>query len=404
MGAFEQSKFAMPTGACYEAGAIKVLTPDLVLQDMPFSRASLAQRMAKNGFYQYENNNVPRFDYSRGLCPSLMIERESENHLIYSREYQNAAWTKGGATASDNSAIGLSGGMTASTLTEDTSNGGHFAFQLLTIMDSPDTPAVISVPAAFAGRRIQVTNSYNGDFATFDLSSGTIEDGVGIIDPIPGFDGFYRCSIITTTNGSGQIGLTLYLADNTNDITYIGDGASGVIIDDSQIEFGTYPTSIIHTESASVVRNQDIAYKLIDNSPAVSLVFEVSEKNFDLDGVIISLSNSSPEFMVLRANGDELTLRFFDGVNDDIFVLPFVFNNGDHKIGISYTGTDVMIAMDGTVEYLTLVNTGPYTTFDRLDIGSISGDPATYPIYTQMKNLIYFEEALTDTQLIEYTQ
>ena len=83
--------------------------------DFAFNRASSATRINKDGLIETVASNVPRLDYSDGSCPSLLLEPQRTNNILYSESLSPSDWVKfnaGSATTpivTDNYAISPSG-------------------------------------------------------------------------------------------------------------------------------------------------------------------------------------------------------------------------------------------------------------------------------------------------------
>ena len=73
---------------------------------------------AKPYFPTTDRGNVPRLTYQNGGggCPSLLLEKQSTNVILYSEQFDNAAWIKSNSTISANTTISPDGTQNASTL------------------------------------------------------------------------------------------------------------------------------------------------------------------------------------------------------------------------------------------------------------------------------------------------
>ena len=84
-----------------------------------FTRASSATRTNSDGLVELVSSNTPRFDYSpAGVPKGLLIEEQRTNLLLYSEQFDNAAWGKNaGATVSANISQAPDGVLSADALT-----------------------------------------------------------------------------------------------------------------------------------------------------------------------------------------------------------------------------------------------------------------------------------------------
>ena len=83
------SLLLIPTG--YKSQKVYSIFPTDGVGDFDFSRSSSATRIAKNGLITTVAANLPRLEYPfiDGVvngCPSLILEPESRNIVIYSQE------------------------------------------------------------------------------------------------------------------------------------------------------------------------------------------------------------------------------------------------------------------------------------------------------------------------------
>ena len=60
----------VPSG--YKAGTAYGVLPNVANADLDFVRGSAGTRTNKDGLLESMGNNVPRLDYTDGLCPSLL--------------------------------------------------------------------------------------------------------------------------------------------------------------------------------------------------------------------------------------------------------------------------------------------------------------------------------------------
>jgi hypothetical protein len=217
----------------------------------------------------------PRITFARASTATYYSgkteAKTNENLLIYSQEFDNAAWTKTNVTVTPNATTAPDGTTTADAIFETANTAIHRIYQGLTTRNGIH---VASVYVKANGRNWFYINR-NYEFAEhycfFDLENGV----VGTVDPIFTAsienvgDGWYRCTAI------GQTGLVTYeanygTAEADNTPSFLGDITKGVFLWGAQFEFresvGPYtPTTdqpitlyqyqpLLQTASANVAR------------------------------------------------------------------------------------------------------------------------------------------------------
>lgn len=196
-------------------------------QLIDFTRTSSATFVGSNGLIQ----NTPA----------------SANLLLWTQEFDTAAWTKTAATVTANSTTAPDGTATADTLVETTAGGtGHWAFQ------SPTTTAAahtFSVYMKGAGRtwgllRIR-DSSVNDRYAWFNLATGvvgTVQANLTASISSAG-GGWYRCSITVSAALAGSNPCVVGSANADNSFSYTGDGTSGIFLWGARLETGSTATT-----------------------------------------------------------------------------------------------------------------------------------------------------------------
>jgi hypothetical protein len=210
-------------------------------------------------------NSAPRFDHNplTGECLGLLVEEQRQNLLLRSEEFDNASWTKTGATVSTDSAAGPSGTTTADKLVEAAGGTTHLVAQQVAVTSA--TVYTLSVFAKAAERsRVALYFGGAGGAAQgiiVNLSTGAFAANIVAaptsytITPFP--NGWYRISITATSTGTAA-SYAVYVCDNTNAFSYSGDGTSGIHLWGAQLEAGAFPTSYIKTEGTAATRTADV--------------------------------------------------------------------------------------------------------------------------------------------------
>jgi hypothetical protein len=350
--------------------------------------------------------NIPRLDYSNGTCPSLLVEPQRTNLLTYSSSFDNAAWTKVQTTTSANVAVSPSGIQDADKLIPNTTSNIHYTFQSIS-----DTIAAwtFSIYAKADGYNRIILNAYNTNFVGFNLTTGTIESTLGIGVTSANIEdagnGWYRCSITSTSTSSG-VAMTMsvfnsaYTNGNVNPI-FSGNGTDGVLVWGAQFESGSYPTSYIPTTSASVTRNADVISKtgissLIGQTEGTLYVDVDFKINSGEVGIFTEVTNgTSGQRVLIYYIGADILCYANTGVFS--FTQP---SNGRLKIAFGYKSGSSVLYINGV-----LINSSTaslsYSSLSQFNLG------CNYQ-YGQVTSQPYnaaalWKTRLTNTQLAQLT-
>lgn len=219
----------------------------------------------------------PRFDYdpSTLAAKGLLIEESRANLVTYSADF-GTSYTLGGLLAFGsgstlNAAVAPDGVALADLITEDTTNGFHRIYKLI----SPTTANTAYSYSLYAkqasGSRLLFINLTAGSdtlYAYVNLSSGLVTNsgatGTGslssaTVDSVG--NGYYRIKIVGIVSTTATGFYTQLVLSNVNTgssmPSYVGDGVSGVYLWGAQLEAGSFATSYIPTVAASVTRVAD---------------------------------------------------------------------------------------------------------------------------------------------------
>ena len=271
--------------------------------------------------------NLARVDYD-GTASSLLAEPQRTNLITYSSDFSNAIWTKSGSSVTLNATTSPDGTINADKLVEDTSTGGH---QIQSITSSSNsTIYTTSVFVKYAGREwIRFTDAQSSNrihFNTLTGVFGTVSGTVIDYNKTALENGWYKLSL-TTTSVATAYTPRIALAEADNDVSYTGDGVSGVYIYGCSLEEGSYATSYIPTSGSTVTRNQDIFTRdgigsLINSTEGVLFV-EMAALSLlsDVSRVIMLTSSDGLNYVNIyfQSNGKLTVYNNVNGVNTVLF-------------------------------------------------------------------------------------
>jgi hypothetical protein len=211
----------------------------------------------------------PRYDYDPSVTPAtprgMLIEEQRVNLITQSNDLTSFLLTPAtGLTSNLTSGIAPDGTNTARLLTNTTTTEQHRLYRDVTTVN-----AITYTYSVYAKRNnadwIQISFFRGASataFANFDLSSGAkgTEGGGGTGTIVPVGNGWYRCTLTATAEGTGS-NVQLYVLEQNSLIanpTTTGTG-KGLYVWGAQLEAGSFATSYIPTTTASVTRAADVA-------------------------------------------------------------------------------------------------------------------------------------------------
>jgi hypothetical protein len=424
MSKYDNAGLAMiPSG--YKASKVYSVIPNTADGDFDFSRASTATRVNKDGLIETASSNVPRLDYPliEGVvqdCPALLLELQRTNLVHYSEDFSNAYWSK-------------------------------------SISDSTPVPIVtpnyaISPDGTQNAERVQLTLPTNNEFAVVRRSGINPNATVGST--------IYQSIYLKATDIS-QVGkkVDVYIYDTTNSsyrrifnhvltndweriesnnlisfgltstsVEYVfgkaranatgQDGTTGTITSEAatdflvwgaQLEQGSYPTSYIPTSGSTVTRAAEIC-----NGAGTSDTFNASEGVLFVEMAALGREKSLFELISLSdgTTTNRMYLGFASGTNKLIWLYganvftgetTSIETTNNNKIAFKFKDNDFAIWVNGVeIDSQLSGSTFSSNTFNTMGFDSGSGSSTTR-LYANLKQLMTFNKALTDSELEDLT-
>jgi len=375
--------------------------------DFTFDRNSTATRVNKEGLIETVAIDTPRLDYPLidGVVqsePALLLEPARTNSITYSEDFSQTYWTKTISTITSNVAISPNGSLNADKLIPSASNDIHKI-----------------------GRNVgSVTGDYTfsifakkGEYKNILLWDDNLSEGIGInLDDLSVFrnvgnegykienygNGWVRISLIL--NYSAQaIRYSIYLYDNSNELTFTGNGTDGLYIWGAMVEQGSYPTSYIPTSGSAVTRSAETANGAgtsddFNDSEGV-LYAEIAALADDQTRRHISISDGSAANAVrFHYHDDSNSIRFQVRESGSIAAsVSFTVNDVKtfHKVALFYKENDVKFFIDG-------IKVGTDTTATMpTGLSKLAFNQGTMNqfFYGRTKEVATFKTALTDSEL-----
>ena len=360
--------------------------------DFDHTRASSATRVNKDGLIESVASGVPRLDYPLigGVvqnCPALLLEPLRRN-LFTDSDLSGLSPTTSGDGVATNTV--LSNGLTGKKI--DITSSGRVFYSITTTCVIGTQYTVSCYVEDFVGETesnfIDVTvGGGSEDFSTSLITNGRMQ------------------GTFTATATSVQI--RIGIGTTTTRTGTKSAKIAGIQLEDSGSgSDATYATSLIPTSGTIITRSADEC-----NSAGTTAEFNDSEGV--LFAEIAALSNSGGRRRMGFSDGgssDRVIIGFTENANQ---IQAFTSNNGTqanmtyytsdvldfNKIAIKYKANDFALWVNGTEVGTDTSGTAPSGLNEALfDDGAGNDD-----FYGKVKQLIVFNEALTDAELATLT-
>ncbi len=420
MSLYDKASIAMiPSG--YKASTLYSVIPANGNGDFSHIRGNTdATRVNKDGLIENVSSNIPRLDYplTNGLagdCPNLLVEPSRTN--ISPDSERMDLWNSLRVTRTINSGVSPDGANTAVKVAMTSDTGEHSVYDGVSVSSGTTYTNSIFIKRGTGSADWQYFQFRyrNGGFGTgggvvVDIHNGTITYNSGLTDyGIENYgNGWYRVYITqtaTTTSSSAGPVLAFNEIANGYDVSIVGNINADVLIWGSQIEAGSYQTSYIKTSGGQVTRSSDAYYNsgtTADFNDSEGVLF-VEIAALGTDGITkrlsVSSSGTSADYVIrieFRPTENQIYGVIF--VNpSNVAVLTHTVSDWTqmNKVAVKYKTNDFALWINGVeVSTDSFGSTGTGLGTLRLDSGSGGNS-----WYGNLKQLIYFNEALTDTEL-----
>ena len=347
---------------------------------------------AKTYFPTTTRLNMPRVDYLNNSNGSLILEPQRTNIATYSSDYTQSFYIKdSGITATLNQSTSPTGLNDAAKISV-TNNGRIYANHTT----GTYATSVFIKAGTFSNFKVQ---GQNVDLGVTPIVTGSLDsEDYG--------NGWYRLTGYYTGTRSFQV-------QAYPDNTYSSHTDSGdYYLFGTQIESGSYPTTLINTSGSSVTRNADVC---IDGGDASR--FNSSEGVLYAEIAALEETSSSSKYISIsdETYNNRLSILFSSGATNQVRAFlrvggtPQVDFNGSvtdvtdyNKVAFKYKANDFALWING-VEVATDISGSVFSadTLTKLSLSEINTTSNKFE--GKVKQIQYYNTALSDSELATLT-
>ena len=400
-------------------GTVYSILPNNGDGDFDYERDGIATRVRKDGLIEELTvDDTPRLDWLNSNCPSLKLEPQRTNLVLYSEQFSGTNWITVNTSLTSNTVISPNGTMSADTLQRTSTSASYRGHNI-----SKSASAITYTTSAFVKQgsdnyfsmraqgsypqRVDIRFRFDTQqiYYANDVSAFVLLDyGVESYG-----NGWYRIYFTYTTDTHTNLSITFSPRATDGNI----DGSdtsttSFAYVWGAQTEEGNYRTSYIKTEDGTSTRFVDNCH-LLNQTLFTDYPFTVyaKAKVEAIDNVVFSLIDSTVSNKYLSfyfASSTQVGVLRRDASNNDSDFYNFTYSVGDTiKVAVAFiSDTSYKLYVNGTE--LADVTSGLSIPFDHNDITlgqqRIVSDSGTR---NSIDDFRVFDYTLTDAELTELT-
>lgn len=385
-----------------------------------YSRSTTATYVGSDGYIKTAAINAPRFEYDPVLLAprGLLLEGPRTNLILYSEQFNNAAWTLASGTVTANNAIAPDGTLSADKLVASSTAVPYLDQAHSIVSGSTYTYSIFVESAEVTLISMLLYGTYFNSgganpSASFNLSTGAITAQTTTGATITNFgNGWWRISITHTATASGSSNNQLLRFTNSP------TAGQGLYAWGAQLEEAFFASSYIQTTSAQVTRAADDMEITGSNFTPwynqANGAFVISTDTFKADNTanttysrIMNVSDESTDNRITLYFNTINTLSVISDSTTGFSTSSSetASKNIVHKIGLNFQSGNGLMTLNGvqagtTQTDVKLQNTMNQITFFRF---GTSSDEVNYG-WGHIQYLLYYPEPLTLAQLQTLTK
>jgi len=352
----------------------------------------------------------PRFDYSGGGCPALLMEPTRANLMGHSEYF--GAWTSLKTTVNDNQAVSPEGVSNAAEIVPTAASGEHY-IEYGGFSRTAGEYLTQSVYAKANGYNyLYLNNAASRLYAVFDIANGSVEhlgsNGTDFTNESADIqsvgNGWFRCTLtgdaVTTAASYVRIGCAPTSTDSHN-INFTGDGTSGAFVYGMQVEKGSYATSYIPTYGAAATRSKEkcnvngVSGEIGQTQGTIFLDADLYKKNNTEFYIAISDGTLSNSIYLYQSSQIIAVNKRISGATESLQVTSANWSSGRNKCAITYTATKMKIFVNGVLKDTKTISGLP-SGLSKLTLGSRQDDLGELASDANYKQALVFPTVLSN--------
>lgn len=333
----------------------------------------------------------------------LLIEEQRTNSVLYSEQFDNAAWTKAAATVTANAAISPSGTMSGDALV---ATGGTFARAQQSIVLGVGTHTLSVYAKAgnidFMSGTLETTGQILRIFANLSTGAITQTTEAGTIaatsTSVSTGDGWRRTTWIVSVPTAATY--TLFFAVSNAYGSFTATAGNTIYLWGAQLEAGAFGTSYIPTAAAQTTRAADIAsitganFSSWYNQPEGTLVVAWTQYAVPVIStrvITVDSGTASNSLQVQSSSTNRVGLLDVASANVFTYASTAVTANVRSKMAIATKSDGSTVALDNVVLG---TSTATYTPAAMTTMRIGSGVAATQQINGTIATITYYPVCL----------
>jgi len=306
----------------------------------------------------------PRFDYSGGGCPALLMEPTRTNNYEQSEYIASSYWFKENATITQNDATSPEGVYNAVKLIDNSTEARHRFSQATSFTSGTDYTLSVFVKKNSSGRflLLNANTAFNAR-AALNLDTLEVTNINGTKGKVEDYgNGWYRFSVSGQATSTASTSTYIQMQDSASDVNYVGDGSSFYLYG-AQIEAGSSATSYIPTYGSSATRDADTCTTTSSNlisSQLFSMFFEHTPTGGGFSGSTFAFelniqgTSDNVSFYVNNSGIDD-GLNIYLGPTNGGYIWGTGTNDGwtvnqKSKVALTYDGDNLRYFINGVLQ------------------------------------------------------